>query len=209
MNRNKADDIPVRVYMAGSMRSGDGWRQLGVTAQKRGGDANNEATPETWREARHDFMRFSAGGIGRNFTYCGPFATSCDHGCAHGEAHLALACSGGSRASLLAACVDGIDFCDIFAAYIDRQNLFGTFAEIGMAKALGKKIWLGVDPEVLEFRAIGWGQEEATIKRHDHDMWFLCEMADRIEYCEKQFASTRFFNWAAWQKIDRGIPCPW
>ena len=44
---------------------------------------------------------------------------------------------------------------------------------------------------------------------HDHDMWFLCEIADRIEYCEKKFASTRFFNWAAWQPINRGEPCPW
>ena len=209
MKQGKAKDVPVRVYMAGSMRSGEGWRQLGVTARERGVDSNNEASPKAWEEAQYDFARFSSGGTGRNFTYCGPFATSCDHGCAHGEAHLAFACGGGSRSSLLAACVDAIEYCDVFAAYIDRQDLYGTFAEIGMAKALGKKIWLGIDPVVLEFRPIGWGHEKATIERHDHDMWFLCEIADRIEYCEKKFASTRFFNWAAWQPINRGEPCSW
>ena len=53
------------VYMAGTMRSGDGWRGIGVTDRK-----NRKGIG--W-ESNH------------LFNYCGPFSFSCDHGCSPGS----------------------------------------------------------------------------------------------------------------------------
>lgn len=79
----------------------------------------------------------------------------------------------------------------------------------GKAKDMPVRVYMAGSMRSGEGVAAAWGHEKAIIERHDHDMWFLCEIADRIEYCEKKYASTRFFNWAAWQPITRGEPCPW
>ena len=165
------------VYMAGSMRPDEDWRGLGITDRDRGICANNVATVDTWRAAAYE---------DKDFIYVGPFATSCDHGCAHGSAHMAFSCSdeNNHRSKLFAACMDAISRCDIFAAYINRPELFGTFAEIGMAKSSMKKIWLGIDPAVLHFRTIESMRsgDNIMLNSHDHDMWFLTTMADSVFY---------------------------
>jgi nucleoside 2-deoxyribosyltransferase len=177
LKEKKREAQKLAVYMAGSMRRGEDWRGLGITDRERGICANNEATIETWRAAAYE---------DKDFIYVGPFATSCDHGCAHGSAHMAFSCSDEDtpRSKLFAACVDAISRCDIFAAYINRPQLFGTFAEIGIAKAMGKKIWIGIDPQILHFKTIEHmrSRDPVMLYSHDHDMWFLATIADYVFY---------------------------
>lgn len=79
-----------------------------------------------------------------DFAYCGPLFSD-NHGC-YIEHKRALS---------------QIRRCDIFFAWINSHDAFGTFAEIGFAHSLGKEIYIGYDKSV------------------DHkDMWFLSEMAD-------------------------------
>lgn len=51
--------------------------------------------------------------------------------------------------------------CDVFFAWINSSDAFGSFAEIGFAHAKGKKIYIGYDKSI-----------------NHKDMWFLSEMAD-------------------------------
>jgi nucleoside 2-deoxyribosyltransferase len=55
---------------------------------------------------------------------------------------------------------------DIFFAWINSMDCYGTIAEIGYAYGLGKTIWLGMDAMLSE--------EER------HDLWFVQEMATAI-----------------------------
>ena len=202
-NQKGQDAPPIRIYMAGSMAPDDGWRQLGITARERGICAMY-ASRQAWGDAEYKFLRHTPEGRPREFIYCGPFPTSCDHGCAHGTGHLAFSCNGDSRKDLLAACYHAVESCDIFAAYINREDLFGTFAEIGMARAMGKKIWIGFNPKALNYKKIGFDSVDVRMTRHDHDMWFLAGMADglcSVQYCEKPIAAVRFFQWASLQRI--------
>jgi nucleoside 2-deoxyribosyltransferase len=77
------------------------------------------------------------------FTYCGPHF-SCNHG-TYVEHQRAL---------------KQIDLCDVFFAWVNSSDAYGTFSEIGYAKAKGKKIYIGYSDQVLS-----------------DDMWFLSEMA--------------------------------
>lgn len=77
------------------------------------------------------------------YTYCGPFYDD-NHGCymVHERAQ------------------SNIKSCQVVFAWIDSEDAYGTFAEIGYAAALGKTIIIGYS-------------EEMPI----NDMWFLSEFA--------------------------------
>lgn len=186
MGKAKPVSKPM-VYMAGSMRNSDDWRKLGITDRDRGAGAQLEATIKTWRESQHDFV---------DFIYTGPFATSCDHGCAHRSSHMAFSCSqsSGQRFELVKACTDAISRCDIFGAYINRTDLFGTFVEIGIARSMGKIIWIGFDPYILDFKDVDGGQESIKMQNHDHELWFVARMADSCWYGDGYRAHVVFRN---------------
>ncbi len=118
------------------------------------------------------------------FIYTGPFFMSCDHGCYHGENSHGMGLynidskieykpdgmsyypgEGGfsvkenPRQITQEKCITGIKNCDILFAWLDSEDSFGTFAEIGYAKALGKEIWI-------------------AYPHYNQDMWFLYMMAN-------------------------------
>jgi len=84
-------------------------------------------------------------------TYVGPFFTSCDHGCAHGNLHAVLIdwdCGRNDddddtehRQRVHAASIERIDYSDIVIAVID-DDAHGTIFEVGYAIASGKGVIL-------------------------------------------------------------------
>lgn len=103
-------------------------------------------------------------------SYCGPYFVSCDHGCAHVDGHHgchindctrdardAAAITGGlskhhwnGREIAFKNSIAGIRACDIVFAWIEDDKCYGTLAELGYAKGIGREIFIAyskwVDP---------------------------------------------------------------
>ncbi len=110
------------------------------------------------------------------FDYVGPFFIECGHTCFFGaNEHGVGAHSGGEFSSghyddkLLTMeatkrrCLNAIQDADLLFAWIDNPTCYGTIAEIGYARALGKTIWIA-------------GPERFA------DLWFVYEMADKHRF---------------------------
>lgn len=76
-------------------------------------------------------------------------------------------------------CLDAIHRCTVFFAWIDSLDCYGTIAEIGYAKALGKKVFIGIDSK-LEIPSAGIID---CVKSHNidyqDDLWFVKSMSSR------------------------------
>lgn len=76
-------------------------------------------------------------------------------------------------------CLSEIESCDTLFAWIDSLDCYGTLAEIGYAKALGKDIFIGIDEKL----SIPKAQFNDTYKPHNinqsHDLWFVEMMAKK------------------------------
>lgn len=111
----------------------------------------------------------------RGHDYCGPFFIACDHCCFHGHGtHGAGAgkegnCAGKNirRADVFNFNMECIQRCDIFIAWFNNRDEFysayGTIYEIGYAKALQKRIYIGTP--------------ETSIPS---DVWFSMAAADAV-----------------------------
>lgn len=83
--------------------------------------------------------------------YVGPYFITCDHGCFHGrDSHGSVAEFGHGvrmelkddlrRNSVRQRCLEVIHNADLVFAWIYNKTCYGTLAELGFAKALGKQI---------------------------------------------------------------------
>ncbi|MDG6245096.1 MAG: nucleoside 2-deoxyribosyltransferase [Methanolobus sp.] len=140
--------------------------------------------------------------IGEGDKYVGPFFVACDHGCYHGaNSHGAGAglegcgvIGGGlSRTMVHKMCLDGIRRCDVLYAWIDSKDCFGTISEIGYAAALGKKVWIAYEKDLLEgmiksnlyvdFMVDPEKGVDVWLPDHcspTHDMWFMSQFASIV-----------------------------
>lgn len=88
------------------------------------------------------------GGWRNNIKLLGVPVCSPDEEKAH-NAGLHYACSSGrTKQDILDQCLYGISGSSVLFAWIDRLDTFGTFAEIGFAKALGKEVWIAIDEKL-------------------------------------------------------------
>lgn len=125
---------------------------------------------------------------GARFLYWGPFAASCDHGCfhslgQHGMPSEEYSCGGSfvdeygktiwtpdrdePRPWIIKRCYRQIDSCDIFYAYIDSLDCYGTLLETGYALGKGKSVYV-VFSDMLFDKSTYEGFEKA-------ELWFLRE----------------------------------
>jgi len=142
----------MKIYMAGKISKND-WRHEIVPKLR---DSVTNKVPEKWES-----VSFALGDS--ILQYVGPFFISCDHGCAHGrgEHGSSVATNNvcgdevwGSKhySSQIAKeetfhrCLSAIHDCDLFFAWLDQRDAHGTLVEIGVARALGKTIWIGSPP---------------------------------------------------------------
>lgn len=127
--------------------------------------------------------------VGRfQFSYVGPYAYGCDHGCTHGpNAHGSAdtECMGApwgeSREHALARALDGIRHADIVFAWLEDYEAHGTVAEIGYAVGRGKPVIV----------LTGWDVP---------DLWFPRWMAD----AELSVASPAAGVLAAFEEANTG-----
>lgn len=163
------------VYLAGKIAKND-WRHRIVSGLRDVSGRDYDLPATAWPVLRCCIA-------GRHH-YSGPFFISCDHGCAHGDnKHGAAATADGccpdcddqhgmsgcievdsrglQKQRVVQLCLDGIVLCDLFFAWIDASDCFGTIAELGYAKAQGKRIVVG-------------------LSRPFQDMWFASQMADEV-----------------------------
>lgn len=72
-------------------------------------------------------------------------------------------------------CLDAINRADVVFAWIDRPDIYGTIAEIGYARGIGKPVWIG-------FKRYTDYYEDGEI---NDELWFVRELADdRVAYSE-------------------------
>jgi hypothetical protein len=97
---------------------------------------------------------------GEDFLYVGPFFTSCDHGCSHGNPHAVFSTCGGmpDNAGELQSILSAVVARDIAAikdaneifAWIPREGCHGTIAEVGFAAAFRKALHVGFANQALQ-----------------------------------------------------------
>lgn len=77
-------------------------------------------------------------------------------------------------------CLDSIYRCDVLFAWISTLDCYGTLAEIGYAKALGKQIFIGISEDL----SIPTSKFTDYNKPHNievsHDLWFVEGMANNV-----------------------------
>jgi hypothetical protein len=106
-----------------------------------------------------------------NHDYTGPYFIGCDHGCYHGSNEHGYGINSNGCGSsgtfahtqVFTMCHAAIQKCDVFFAWIDTTDCYGTIAEIGLAYGLRRKI-LVAGPKMFD------------------DMWFVYQMASRKQF---------------------------
>lgn len=106
--------------------------------------------------------------------YTGPYFASEGHGATHGVSTHGLGLGNcrmdhdprtvAGRTKVKDLCLRAIQKADLFFAWIDSEDCYGTIAEIGYAKGIGKPVWIAAQG--------GWWS----------DLWFVYELADRWGY---------------------------
>jgi len=126
---------PPSVYLAGKIAK-NCWRQHVV----------RELRDLTWDDAPVPYP---------DFQYVGPFFTSCDHGClhwptSHGLVSQPQGCEGLdlTRREIRERCLRAIDQCDLFFAYINTNDCYGTIAETQRAHDRKKYVVVAFAPQV-------------------------------------------------------------
>lgn len=131
---------PKKIYLAGKIGKLD-WRHRIVN------ELSRSVTGVCFDSASDPFPEIMEFSIFNEHHYVGPFFVGCDHGCfhgsnTHGQASVHEHETPGDRTQLEIRnrALSGIKRCDLFFAYIESEDCYGTLFEIGYAKALGKKI---------------------------------------------------------------------
>jgi len=138
------------VYLAGKISPNDWRTEISTCVEvETGGICGEDSLPREWP--------VSYGAISGAHHYVGPYFVSCDHQCFHGsqthgaatrydldavsdEQDWQLRWYQHQKLSIL--CRKAIALCDMFFAWIDSEDAYGTIAEIGYAAALDKPIYL-------------------------------------------------------------------
>ena len=104
--------------------------------------------------------------------YTGPYFINDGHGCNFGPSeHGASALSAYRQYYVHSWCLDAISRSDIVFAWIDDHTAYGTFAELGYAKALGKTIWIA-GPDLRHVYQDRYGDPCS-------ELWFIYHFADK------------------------------
>lgn len=80
------------------------------------------------------------------------------------------------------SCIEGINACDLLFAWINSPDSYGTFAEIGIAKGLNKRVCAGFSHSVIKQVA---NKSNYAYDKPTHDLWLIEEL------CERQYSPRR------------------
>ena len=139
----------MKIYAAGKVAQGN-WRER-IFGIRGVWDLDDMEKMTPWPEIKGDD---SNPFTGEDWTYVGPYALSCDHGCMHGANQHGLnadgtgeggAYPGVHRDEIHRRCLEAIDACTHVFAWIDDPTAYGTLVEIGYALARGKSVHVYFD----------------------------------------------------------------
>lgn len=131
---------PMKIYLAGKISRND-WRQeLLPDLPNMGPGGPSGATPTRWKGYEQDLLGYNCF-LPYGHYYCGPFFEDLGgHGLAHGAASHGVGLNYYPREKdqlgTFHACCRAIDKCDVFFAWIDREDIYGTLFELGYAHAM-------------------------------------------------------------------------
>src|ERR1700687_1293153 len=75
----------------------------------------------------------------KTLIYEGPFLEEDRH---HGYACATHGVANETRSFIHTSCLEGVEASDIVFAWVDRLDAYGSFSEVGYAKALKKTVWI-------------------------------------------------------------------
>jgi len=202
----------VNYYFAGKIEK-HGWRESIVGTDRQGVSHLRYAVsdPETGWVFDPDAVieeKWPVIALSETENYVGPFFVGCDHGCYHGPRQHGNGVDG--RGCYSDGTVPHIrqfaihELClwtiairtDIVFAWIDSDDVFGTFAEIAYAAALNKEIWIATDkinPELWFIYHYAHNFEVATtplsawkdFHSEDHYQTYS-ELVEKRDLCSKE-----------------------
>jgi very-short-patch-repair endonuclease len=166
------------IYLAGKISKND-WRHQAVPGLRGawGDELSNGLPAACWPVLEN--------AIGGYFDYTGPYCASDDHGCFHCPAsHGCADCIDGydtlPRGQVVKYCLDAISRSDLVFAWIDGLSGYGTLAEIGYARGIGKRILL-VTPDPPDFTRCSCGHGCGGCDNGRlAELWFTFELADQV-----------------------------
>lgn len=169
INHNRICCTKSYVYLAGKIES-NGWRNMLF-------DMRNEFFGYDYGSNKYKLMN-TLYKYNNNIFITGPFFLSCDHSCYHGERDHGLGANepngcygedGYNEQDVVDICTEQIKHADIIFAYINDNSCYGTLFEIGLAKAMNKKIITLFDCE-----------------KRKRNMWFIAKNSDYSTSLEEQ-----------------------
>lgn len=151
----------IAFYFAGKISSENNWRKAIIP------DLSEFEKDHEWPSSSRNIYLKNA--IRERHSYVGPFFSKMKH-CEDVHGYLDAACShkgDTAKEEVLDSCLTQIGRCKVLFAWIDSTDCYGTLAEIGYAKALGKQICIGFsnclsDEELSDF----WFVREMAMKTH-------------------------------------------
>lgn len=185
--QNLPPSLPT-IYMAGRMgnpvdnkepgREFSCWRLFDVAKSAKAGELDTEHGPNDVLIADREVRTFH--GTNVSFLYSGPWK---GRGSYHGYVHGITTCNpDAAEAAAYRGAIQAIARADIFVAFIDDLDAFGTLVEVGYARALNKKIVM-VTP---------YGEGDYGRSSLENELWFAIRAADRhVVLPNRKFADDR------------------
>jgi len=137
--------------------------------------------------------------FGRPIIYTGPFRTDlCNHSFLHGLDGAAYC----GEPDVFRRSVIGIKTCEVFFAYFEDLEAFGTLVELGMAHALGKQIVVGFTDNARPERWVDWSHCENPMDG-SNDLWFAANCTDAVFTGDKNKVLKQFGDW-----LEKRYPVP-
>jgi prophage regulatory protein len=132
------------------------------------------------------------------FSYSGPWKAS---GSYHGYMHGITSCSPESaHDAAYRGALQGISRADIVTAYLDDHEAYGTLVEIGVARALGKKLVVVTSPALYNAPLFnGW----------DTELWFAVRAADRHIKLDSRKGSLQRDYWCDAHRHIAAVVAEW
>ena len=167
------------VYMAGRMEE-PCWRPFSVYDPR--GTYDDIPIPRV--------MSFN----GRPILYTGPYRTDLsNHSFLHGLD--GAQCCG--EKEVFERSIAGIKACEVFFAWFDDLEAFGTLVEVGIAHALRKRIVIGFGSGLLPDKDDDYRDEMWFYGGSAHNLWFATECAEKLLHGDKEDVLKQFDGWLA------------
>lgn len=201
--------VDNNIYFAGKISHSD-WREdiLGNTEKVNKNIGRHDYWGVWDEEKKGEYFSF----YDDKLTYTGPFFTSCDHGCSHGESthgageNACIEDNQPTQKDIFNGCIEQIGDSDYIFCWIDSLDCYGTLFELGVAHEQGKKIFIGIDEKLQQICECNTHIDDAmnhggkcwgchSIIKSSDDLWFVKQSGESNYYVNHKDAWNAFLDW--------------